>query len=315
MKFVELKKQLNEKVKNCYILYGNDNFVIGLAEKMIDKFCGNECSELNKNYFNDENINFDNILDLIYQYPLMNDRRLVVIRNFKSVNKEGIKVFEKFLSNPPDFSTLVIESDSTFKLENAEVVDCNKLDQNSIISWISLNLKDKNKQITLDGANKLVQYCDFDLGRISNELDKLLSMPNEKITSDLVENNVSKDNNFLIFDITDSIGRKDCDRALTVLNNFLQNKGKEQLIYGLISSYFRKMFYASCCNESNEEIANYFNVKEYAIKKAREQSRFFGTRKIKIICDKLNYFDSQIKIGNMNIVNALYYIVIYAINL
>ena len=99
---------------------------------------------------------------------------------------------------------------------------------------------------------------------------------------------------------------KNGDKAIKILDQI----GKEQGILGLITNHFRRLFFISTSELDDKTLANLLNVKEYAIKKQREQTKNFSKIQLKRIFEMLEDVDFKIKSGAMLSENALYFLVL-----
>ena len=80
-------------------------------------------------------------------------------------------------------------------------------------------------------------------------------------------------------------------------------------ILGLISSHFRRVFFAKINKQSPQELASLLGCKEYAVVKAKQESANFSAKQLKDIQNLLLEVDYNIKSGLMAQENALYYLI------
>ena len=123
MKFIELNKNLKEKVLNVYNITGSDGFLVKQAISNFKYALIKDFEEFDY-YKVDANSMKGNEADaIISTLPLGNDHRLVVLEN---PSAEVIKTINNF-----DFtdSSVVVVCVNADKLNNAEIVDCEKLDK------------------------------------------------------------------------------------------------------------------------------------------------------------------------------------------
>ena len=141
-----------------------------------------------------------------------------------------------------------------------------------------------------------------------NELDKLAyyDLEEQMINKKLVEKLVNKDEEYVIFELTEAHRQKNGDNAIKILDQMSKQPG----VLGLITNHFRRLFFISTSGLDDKELALLLNVKEYAIKKQREQAKNFSKIQLKRIFEMLEDVDYKIKSGAMLSENALYYIVL-----
>ena len=121
----------------------------------------------------------------------------------------------------------------------------------------------------------------------------------------MIENVVTKATEFTVFELTEALGKKDSDKALELVS--LMEKDNATL--SLITNHFRRLFFIAISDSTNAELASLLGVKEYAIIKARDQIKNFSKMQLKKIYALLEKVDYFIKSGQMQALNALYYLV------
>ena len=116
----------------------------------------------------------------------------------------------------------------------------------------------------------------------------------------------------VVFELTTALGEKKYERSLQLLNKLMGSPEQNSKLFALLSVTFQRMFFASISkNMTDLEIANKFGVKEYAIKKCKQQCKNFSVVKLKNIVYKFCDVEFMIKSGKMNIQNALFYMVAF----
>ena len=167
-------------------------------------------------------------------------------------------------------------------------------------------LEKYNKKISKEALDTLYDYCNGYLTRMMSEIVKLAyyDLDEPLITKKLVESCVSKDNEFVIFELTDALGKKDGDKAITILNQMPKE------VLGLITNHFRRLFFISTSGLDDKALSSLFGIKEFAVSKQRQQIKNFSKMQLKKIFALLEKIDYDIKSGAMLQENAVYYLVL-----
>ena len=118
-----------------------------------------------------------------------------------------------------------------------------------------------------------------------------------------IANMVTKETEYSVFELTEALSKKDANRAVELLS--LMDKDTKTI--NLILNHFRRLFFVAISKD--EDLPKLLNVKEYAIVKAKELSRNFSKIQLKNIYSLLDDVDFYIKNGQMQIENALYYLI------
>ncbi len=319
MKFVELKKHLiTNNFYHCYNLFGDDSFLIDSSKNLLFKYASNQ-NEFDRIMLSAENFNQQNVLSILNTPSFFGGNKIVVLTGVeKTKNKDVLKLVEDYSKFPNSQSIFILISNESLFDENKFNsknffcnVDCNRLDRNTISSWINATLKEKNATITDEAKLLLIDYTNEYLSRISLELEKLISYSNGNITKDDVELLVEKSLEFSVFELTENIGIGNRKKTFEILSHMMEDKKSAPTVLSLIQNYFRRMLFSAITPKTNLQIANELGVKEYAVKKAKETSKLFSKIALKDIVELCGELDFKVKSGQTNYKNAVYYLIMY----
>lgn len=312
MKFVELKKELSGKLNNCYLLEGDDRFVLNSALTLIEKRVGLNMPDVNRVVIEGDKRELSEIIFHIESFPFGDQYKLIIVRDFST--KENLKQFEQTLKNLPDYVVVVFVSygASTFSkmVKNyAEFVDCSKLDVTTIKKWIGGQLSRSQVGIEERAIENLVLYTSGNMSRIETEVMKLMSIGEEVITVDLVDKYVTKDKEYQIYELADFLSKKDSEKVYDLVATMLETEKNPVGMVQYLYSAFRKFLIISISNESDEGLAKLFKCKPYAIKMSRLQAKKFTPKTLKQINEGLSNLEYDLKSGKANQDNAVYIMV------
>ncbi len=306
-----LKKRLGEKLENAYIIFGEDLELYSRAYKMILKKANLTLEDFNLSQFDDENFSIKAVLDSVEVLPMVDDYRVIVLKNLAKVSDKDLIELENYLKNPQPSTILVIfDYYGQFSLlkDLMSQVDCKRFDRPTAIALIVKELEKKGKQISSEAAQTLLDYCNGYMTRAICELDKLAyyDLDDPLITKKMVDDLVFKDSEAVVFELTEALGQKNGDKALALLEDFKKEAG----LLGLITNHFRRLFYIGISDLPDRELSTQLGVKEYAITKQRQQVKNFSKMQLKKIFALLEKVDYMIKSGAMLSENALQYLVL-----
>lgn len=322
MLFKDFKKSLGQKIYNCYFLScGKDKEDIYLKSSCINNLKNvvvPNLSDFNLQVFLSENLDVGSLKKSLETLPFLSERKLIIIKETEQFKgKEVINFLKKYMLAPLSSTILVIDEceNSGFseleKFENVCVVDCSRVEKSILQNFVLRACKNKNLEMDLDAVNKLIDYCDGYMCKIDIELDKLISFKlNEKeITSSDVDENVSKSEEYQIFELTNSLFARDAEKALFIVDDIIKNKKNISLILGLIYNHIRRSFYAKISKDSLADTAKMLEIKEFAVKKLKEQTSFVSAKRLKemlVLCKDIDY---KIKSGNFELITGIYNLV------
>ena len=168
--------------------------------------------------------------------------------------------------------------------------------------------KESSVIITENAILKLANFCNMDMARISGETEKLLCYvgENSSISEEEVELLVDKDTDFEVYQLTEAIGKRNFDSAFEILANLLNKNQDKQRLFVSVYYHFRKLLHACLWRSSDGELAKVIGSPEFVVKRLKEQALKFKAKRLKQICDKLSYYDSAFKSGELTIDTALW---------
>lgn len=104
----------------------------------------------------------------------------------------------------------------------------------------------------------------------------------------------------VIFDLTDSLGKRDISKALEVLNNLLYSKEPIQRILITLYNHFKKLYIVKLSERFHKDLATSMNLKPnqmFLTTKYKTQARYFETKELRRILDELINLDANYKSG------------------
>lgn len=305
MKFVELKRNL-DRLNNVYLISGEDRYLCYSALSMIENAANINLPDMNKIVLNGLNNTVDDITACCNIYPFADKYRLVVVQDFNGKPNPSVaeKQLENYLASPMNTTILVffnINEASFFKNLKTKLtfIDCSKLDSSNVHNFIVTYLDKNQTKYTNNAVNLLGLYCNYNMQKISSELEKLVCYCNKEtlLTESVVKNLVVQDREYQIFELAEFIANNKAGQALDLIDS-LGSKNSFGIISLLYSNY-RRALYISISNLTDTELSKQLNIKEYAVKLMRNQVKVFSPKKLKKIVDKLMQADCGIKQGKI----------------
>lgn len=238
-----------------YLLHGEETYFIDQLEAAIE---ANALQE-NERSFNEtivygKDTDYLQVVDAARRFPMMAERQLVLLREAQDMS--SLKELVKYAENPSPTTVLVISHkhkklNGNFALtkalkKNGVIFEAKALYENKIPAWISSYLKGKKYSIEPAAANLLAEFLGTSLGKITNELDKLIInlKPGTEISAKIVEDQVGVSKDYNVFELQKAIGHHDIVKATRILNYFKGNPkaGPLPMVLGSLYNYFSKVF-------------------------------------------------------------------------
>lgn len=160
-------------------------------------------------------------------YPMMAERRLVVLKEAQSMKTlEGLSAY---CENPTDSTVLVIlmhgaaadKRKALYKTvsKTGVVLESPAMREYEMPGWIDSYYRSRGLRIAPDAASLLAEFAGTDMGRIVVETDKMLKNLPEgtvEITAAHIERNVGISRQFNVFELTKALAHRNSAEALRI---------------------------------------------------------------------------------------------------
>ena len=147
-----------------------------------------------------------------------------------------------------------------------------------------------------------IECCGTDMQDLINEIRKLIEYEGQggTITKNDIDNLSIKKMESIIFDLTDSLGKKNTKVAIEVLRNLIMAKEPVQKILITLYGHFKKLYLVKLALKNNKDIIYALDLKPnqtFLVNKYKMQAGYFKTSEIRRILKELCDLDYKYKIG------------------
>jgi DNA polymerase-3 subunit delta len=322
-----------------YIFHGDDEFgrTEELASMRAQLADGDAAmAGLNTSVFDGNRLTLGELCHACDTIPFMADRRLVIVRKLLSrlalrSSGEGNPAWKRdflsgllaYLPNLPEFTRLFFLEDKALggshpilKLAEVEgkkgraftrLFELPK--EKELPTWIHRRARDSGGNIDADAGYLLGALVGRDLRLLDLEIDKLLLYADGRIVSaDDVRALVSRARDASIFDLVDSVGRREPDRALRLVHGLLDDKRDPLYLLAMLARQVRILIQVSELQKqhlSKQQIASHLRLHPFVVEKGLAQARNFEMAQLEMAHQRLVEADLSIKTGQMDGVLAL----------
>ena len=328
-----LEQELKQKkINSMYLLYGKEEFLLNTCVKKIKKLFGEILPGIN--YVEIDETNINNLISEIQTPAFGFSKKLIIVKNSGLFKKKKISTKKKEVKNKKEENSLEnsiskfinenisiikdavvvifiepeIEKNNLFNIIEKYGVVCNFEELNP--GQIAARLKAICKAYKVNIDNKTMQVfietCGTNMQVLINEIRKLIEYAGENgtITTESINKLSIKEMDAVIFDLTDSLGKKDIKNALDIIHELLYNKEPIQKILITLYNHFRRLYITSLAIEGNKDIASSLNLKPnqmFLVNKYKMQVKYFDKQTLLNILNKLIDLDYNNKQGNIDI--------------
>ncbi|MEO8734392.1 MAG: DNA polymerase III subunit delta [Flavobacteriales bacterium] len=300
--------------KPIYFLHGEESYFIDRVSQEIELHALAEHEkDFNLTILYGRDTDPDTVKDACLRYPMMAERQLVVLREAQTWRIDAFDKLESYFKNPTPTTVLVI----CYKHKKADgrktwlkdlgkkqvVFVSDKLKDEMLPDWIQKYVTFHKRRIGPVEAKLLADHLGSDLGKLTNEVEKLCIVTDEggTITGDLIERNVGISKDYNVFELQKAIGMRDHVKAQKIAH-FLANDKDSPLVLtvGLLSSYFGKLGIVHAnVGKQQGELAAALKVPPFFVKDYANAARFYPPEKLREVQHLLRETDLRSKgVGN-----------------
>ncbi|MFW6024812.1 MAG: DNA polymerase III subunit delta [Candidatus Woesearchaeota archaeon] len=303
-------------IGNIYVISSEDEHILnGFRDKFISKFT--DKGSFNYSEVNDDVDDFGKVLkNKANTLPVMANKRFIITKCREVFTKKTehdeilIRLFEDFPATTVLLIVVYGKIDGRIKLgktvkKAGEVVKVDPLTNRNLQDWIRNQFRQRN--CTVDNATIALLEKSFnnDLERLKNEIEKitLYNIEKQQVTIDDVRLIISKDKvleDKAIFDLTDALGARDKEKALSLFDEMVI-QGEHPL--GILAMLHRQVKLLLSSKSLKDQGKNYkaaakmLKQHPYPIQKCYQQVNNFTEKKLESMLEGLLNADLAIKTG------------------
>lgn len=235
----------------------------------------------------------------------------IFLTNAKTNIKHDTKLLIKYLKNPSEQTTLIIDAVGVNIDRNSElfktfqkcayIIDVKSLDQIETKAWVKRNIELAGSSIQDEALNLLVEYLGDDLLRAEKEIEKLAQYRfNERITETDIKELVVKNYENDSFELIKALTSKNNRKVIEIYENLKLHTNNSQYILAIISKSISDLYTVKKLVDANfdqKDIADVMGIKPgkayYLMKDAKE----FKIDQLEYYLGEIEEVDYKIKQG------------------
>lgn len=295
-----------------YLLYGEDNYIKNEYLKRIKKNFG-ELS-LGINYIQIDENNIQNIISDIETPAFGYESKLIVAKNcalLKKKNQIAEKLANYIKENTLEGIELVIIEEDIDKTELYKQIEkigtikeCKEQKMPELIKKVKSITNAYEVEIKENVAMYFIECVGTNMQEIINELRKLIEYKGKggNISKEDIDNLTVKKAESIIFDLTDSLGKKNIKQSIEVLHNLTYSKEPIQRILVMLYNHFKKLYIVKLSEGKN--IVQNLKLKPnqtFLVSKYQNQANVFTKEELRSLIEEFIKIDELYKIGDIDI--------------
>jgi DNA polymerase-3 subunit delta len=273
MTYEDIEKAWSKgQAEPVYVFFGEEDFLRSeLVHVLVDQFLPDEGTRsFNYDLLYGGDVQLRDVLSMAQSYPVMADRRVVIVREAEKLLKTkvaGTKSSGKnkqmqedpliaYLKNPNKETILLFDmlkmgprNQSPFKELAAKAVNVEfaPMKEAAVSQWIRARAKKLGSNVSESAARLMIAHLGTSLRVHANELEKLQSFTSgsKEITESDVENVVGVSREFNVFELQKAIGAGQKSAAVRIALGILSAGGdQKQFLFVMLARYVEQLIVA-----------------------------------------------------------------------
>jgi DNA polymerase III subunit delta len=313
----------SRKISPVYLIWGTEMYLAEEATQTITSLLAPDERDFNLSYHNLDEIPVQEAIEDAETMPFLGDRRMVVLKNagFLTAAKEkgkvehDITIFEKYIKDPADYTTLIIvvpfekldERKKIVKLlkANAEVIQVAQLSNDTAESWLLKEAETRGIQLEKDAAGLMLTRLGPLMAVLSKELEKMALYvgPNGIIKETTVDDLVARTLEDDVFALVDHVVHKRTEQALRTFYDLMKQNQEPIQIHALITRQFRIINGVKELQKKGygeKQMAAALKLHPYAVKLATGHAKKFEEVYLRNCLNEFAETDYKMKTGKMD---------------
>jgi DNA polymerase III delta subunit len=282
-----------------YLIEGGDAFWVSHAVNFFKAIVPNDFSDFDLKVI-DNLASFAEITDALETCGFGTK---VVIVNDESYKEKAAEKgeLEKIISQVfADFLVFVNVGFLTPSLKKkVNIINAGKLETYDLKAVLLKKLQDVKMEPR--AVDLLIEYTACDMAKIDNEIKKLRAYAAGKpVTAQCVRALVPCDIENEMFELTGALSAGNNKPAAEMLDRFLSRGISYSYILSALTSQYRRMLHCAISKKTDLELSSVLGIKEYAVKKTRENAKKYTKQGLKKMLETLTEAEVNFKSGVMS---------------
>ncbi len=250
-------KELSRSPRPLYILLGASEYLIEKdgIEPLLETLSPPDTRDFNLEILDGADQNAERIVNAAETFPVMAQRRVVVVKRAHLMSPQGWKVLAGLFENPPKSATVAFAFAGAKKelpkpllkaAREAALVTFGSLKGRSAARWLKERAQQRGKRLTQEAAELILLLVGERPSLMAEELEKCLMFAGEKesVGAQEVEAVVGDVRLHDVFELTRLVAQRDGAGAVDVLRRLVMAGEEPTAMLGLLTWQLRMIWLA-----------------------------------------------------------------------
>jgi DNA polymerase III subunit delta len=307
----EILRDLKNKIfKPVYFLAGKEPYYIDILTDYIEENVLDENEKsFNQTVLYGLDTTVTQVIETCRRFPMMSNNQVVIVREAQKLKK--IEDLQVYIETPLQSTILVVaykyddldKRKALYKVlsKKGYYFESDKVPEYQIPGWIDRYLTDKGIMPGPDASRLLSEFLGNDLGKISNELEKLIiSLPkdNPRIDTALIEKSIGISKEYTPNELWKAIVYRDPLKAARVVNFFAEHSKKEIIpiiLPSLFSNFSRVLIYHNLKDRSDGNVVAALKTYPGYVKDYKAAATIYSVGRVMNAISLIRSYDLKVK--------------------
>ena len=300
------------RLSPAYLILGPEMYLARQAVDTLRRHIVNpELAAFNESEFDAAASPMAEVLSAARTLPMMSPRRIVVVKDLQLLPETEREPLLEYLSAPAERCVLILTAvdldrrTTFFKglKGKAQVLEYAKLKGAALERWAASRMRSCGYTAAPGALKRLLETVGADLQTLANEMEKLALYAGKSgvITEEAVDELAGASRQRGIFELTDSLGRRDARAALRILASLLNSGESPLMIVTMMARHYRQILIVKEMLESRRkpsEISEAAQVPSFIFEDFIRQARSIDREAARAMYLKLADADRRFKSTN-----------------
>jgi DNA polymerase-3 subunit delta len=307
-------------IKPIYYIVGKEKYFHDRIIKLLKKklFTDPGSGSLNTNIFYGTENTLGEMISACMDYPMLSDRKLVVVKNFSKMKISDPDTLEKYIANPVKSTVLLISTDDAGRTKvfqtlnkKAVAVSCDPVKDQDLSNWIFRFYRARKVEIDRQACQFLVTQIGSDLLLIENEIQKIRSFKNDDslITRDHLLKTSGTTKQISSFALQNTLAVKNLAESLKISKELIESGENITGIIAILFAFYRKVMIVlslKSLGKDRSQISKETKMTDYQLKNIYSTAQKYSMGQMAKIIELLKKIDTDLKTSNISEKHAIY---------
>jgi DNA polymerase-3 subunit delta len=299
-------------IRPLYYLYGDESYLIEKsAKKLLSRLIPADMRDFNLNVYYGNECAGEEIVASAQTLPMFAEWRAVLVKNSDKLQAAALEVLAAYVQDPSPSTCLVFQGEKidqrkkffTEIKKSGDLVEFKRLYENQLLPFIRNEAAEHGKKFQPAAAEMLICLSGNNLQELVSQIEKIVLFVGKRdvVEMDDVKAVVSDTKVDSVFELANSLGEKNLEKALRNLHTLVHDGEAPLLILSMLGRHFRQLWRVRELAEKKTpapEISKVVGVHPYFLQGILRQSKNYRDAELKGIFEKFFTLDLAFKTGS-----------------